>query len=74
MLKPREVGFGLDIGQASRLATKMADAATLMKLLGESCRSQTSRSSSTQSTRAPTNTRRRLAGSKMPSTLANLSA
>ncbi len=34
-LKPRKVGFGFDVGQASRLATEMADAATLKKLLGE---------------------------------------
>ena len=34
-LKPRKVGFGFDIGRAGQLATEMADAATLKKLLGE---------------------------------------
>ena len=34
-LKPRRVGFGFDIGQASKLATEMADSATLKKLPGE---------------------------------------
>ena len=35
-LRPRKVGFGFDIGQASRLASEMADASTLKKLRGES--------------------------------------
>ena len=34
-LKPRKVGFGFDIGQARKLASEMAAAATLKKLRGE---------------------------------------
>jgi hypothetical protein len=34
-LKPRRVGFGFDIGQASQLADEMADSETLKELLGE---------------------------------------